>query len=262
MSATTPKKIKNLHISTVAEDARETALRYGLGLEIAEFCTAMNMDDAFAQWDTKVRTEIDGVARIMFHAPFNELCPAAIDPLVLDVARRRYRQAFQLAPQYGARRIVVHSGYVPLVYFKSYFHERSVEFWRERLAELPRDITLLLENVMEDSPELLAGIVREINDPRFRLCFDIGHANTIISNTPMDEWIDTCAPHIGHVHIHNNYREWDDHNPPGDGIIDMRHVLTRLTSEIPDDATYSIESIASAPAAEWLAIEGFIDSPR
>ncbi|MDR2421345.1 MAG: sugar phosphate isomerase/epimerase [Oscillospiraceae bacterium] len=250
--------IKNLHISTVAEDARETALRYGLGLEIAEFCTAMNMDKDFPAWDARVRAEIDGIKSVMFHAPFNELCPAAIDPLVLDVAKRRYRQAFKLALTYGARRIVVHSGYVPLIYFKGYFHERSVEFWREQLSELPEGLTLLLENVMEDSPELLAGIVREIDDPRFRLCFDIGHANTIVSDAPMDEWIGASLPYIGHVHIHNNYRQWDDHNPPGDGLIDMKSALRRLAAELPGDVTYAIESIESAPAAAWLSAEGFI----
>ncbi|MDR1330162.1 MAG: sugar phosphate isomerase/epimerase [Oscillospiraceae bacterium] len=251
-------KIKNLHVSTVAEDARDTALKYGLGLEIAEFCTAMNMDGAFPEWDAKVRAEIDGIKSVTFHAPFNELCPAAIDPLVLNVAKLRYRQTFKLAPSYGAKRIVVHSGYVPLIYFKEYFHERSVAFWRELLRELPEDFTLLLENVMEDSPELLSGIVREIADPRFRLCFDIGHANTIVSDTPMDKWIDVTAPYIAHVHIHNNYRQWDDHNPPGDGLIDMRYVLDRLTSLLPDSATYAIESIKSAPAAEWLVENGFI----
>ncbi|MDR2615427.1 MAG: sugar phosphate isomerase/epimerase, partial [Oscillospiraceae bacterium] len=138
-----------------------------------------------------------------------------------------------------------------------YFHERSVEFWRELLAELPEDFTLLLENVMEDSPELLAGIVREIADPRFRLCFDIGHANTIVSDTPMDEWLDVSAEYIGHVHIHNNYRQWDDHNPPGDGLVDMRYVLERLMGRLTDGATFAIESIESAPAAEWLAENGF-----
>ncbi|MDR0839318.1 MAG: sugar phosphate isomerase/epimerase, partial [Oscillospiraceae bacterium] len=240
----------------VAEDARETAQRYGLGLEIAEFCTAMNMDADFPRWDAKVRRELAGISRVAFHAPFNELCPAAIEPRVLEVTRARYREAAALAIGYGARRMVVHSGYVPLIYFKEYFHERSVGFWRGLLRELPGDFTLLLENVLEDSPELDAGIVREVDDARFRLCFDIGHANTIVSDVPIDEWIDVAAPHIGHVHVHNNHREWDHHNPPGDGTIDMKRALSRLLAQCPG-ATFSIESIEAAPAAEWLENEGF-----
>ncbi|MDR0905563.1 MAG: sugar phosphate isomerase/epimerase [Oscillospiraceae bacterium] len=249
--------INRLFVSTVAGDARETATEHGLGLEIAEFCTAMNMDDDFAAWDAKVRGEIDGVSRVAFHAPFNELCPAAIDPKVLQIARERYRQAAKLAYAYGARRMVVHSGYVPLVYFKGYFHEKSVIFWTELLADIPDDMTLLLENVLEDEPRLDAQIVAEVNDPRLRLCFDIGHANTIASDVPIDEWITAVAPYLGHLHLHNNYRDWDHHNPPGDGTIDMVPALTRLLNEAPD-FTITLESIESAPAAKWLRDNGFI----
>jgi sugar phosphate isomerase/epimerase len=35
----------------------------------------------------------------------------------------------------------------------------------------------VLENVLEDSPDELIGIVQGVNDPRLRLCLDIGHAN-------------------------------------------------------------------------------------
>ena len=40
----TPEK---LYISTIAEDDAELAQKYGLGLEIAEYCTAWNMDEFF-----------------------------------------------------------------------------------------------------------------------------------------------------------------------------------------------------------------------
>ncbi|NLB28819.1 MAG: TIM barrel protein, partial [Clostridiales bacterium] len=191
-----------IYISTVAEDAGDVALEYGFGLEIAEFCTAANMDGDFPKWDALVREKLAGIARRMMHAPFNELYPAAIEPRVYEVARARYREAAALAGTYGVNRMVVHSGYVPLIYFKEYFHERAVAFWRELLGDLPDDFTLLLENVLDDGPELLAGIVREIADPRFRLCLDIGHANTVVSDVPITRWIDASAPYVGHLHIH------------------------------------------------------------
>lgn len=247
-----------VYVSTVADDARETALRHGLGLEVAEFCTAMNMDDDFPMWDERVRAKLEAIERRTFHAPFNELCPSAIEPRVVEITRERYIQAAALAVGYGAQRMVVHSGYVPLVYFKEYFIERSVEFWSALLAELPQSLSLMLENVLEDAPELDSEIVRRVNDPRLRLCFDIGHANTIVSEVPMEHWINVNAPYIGHVHVHNNYRTWDDHNPPGDGIIDMRRAMTQLTELVGEDTTFAIESISAMPAADWLTEEGFI----
>lgn len=249
---------ENVYVSTVAEDAHGVAERYGLGLELAEFCTALNMDTDFPKWDALVREKLRGIERRIMHAPFNELCPAAIEPRVYEVARTRYREAAVLAQTYGANRMVVHSGYVPLVYFKEYFHERSVAFWRELLRDLPQDFTLLLENVLEDSPNLLAGIVREIDDSRFRLCLDIGHANTIVSDVPIIEWIDVCAPYLGHLHIHNNYREYDNHNPPGDGLIDVQTALARVLGYDPAGMTLTIESIEAAPSAQWLENGGFI----
>lgn len=44
-----------IYISTTASDAAEVARRWGLGIEIAEFCTAWNMDDKFAETDAQVR---------------------------------------------------------------------------------------------------------------------------------------------------------------------------------------------------------------
>ena len=247
-----------LYISSVAEDARETASANGLGIEIAEFCTAMNMDaPSFAEWDARVRANIDGVERLTFHAPFNELCPAAIEPRVLDVTRARYREAAALAIGYGARRMVVHSGYIPLVYFKEYFVERSVAFWRELLDDLPADFELLLENVLEDSPELTRDIVRAADSARLRLCLDVGHANTIVTDIPVAEWIDVAAQYVGHVHIHNNHREWDHHNPLGDGNIDMNAAMTRILSLAPN-ATFTVESIDAAASVQWLRDNGYL----
>jgi sugar phosphate isomerase/epimerase len=249
---------KRLLVSTVAEDAAETAREFGLGVEVAEFCTAMNMDTDFVLWDAKARAALGSAELRVFHAPFNELCPAAIDPLVLKVARLRYEQAYKLAQAYGSSRIVVHTGYMPLVYFKEYFIERSVAFWCEFIKDKPDDFRVYLENVLEDSPDIQLAVAKRIDDPRLRLCLDIGHANTIVSELPLTEWIRTLAPYIGHVHLHNNYREWDHHNALGDGLIDINSVLRTLIQAVPTDTTFTIESIESRPSSQWLRENGFL----
>lgn len=247
-----------LYVSTVSTDAVEVAARYGIGLELAEFCTAENMDTDFARWDAAVREKMAAADRFVFHAPFNELCPAAIDPLIVDVARQRYRQAYGLMCSYGVRKMVVHSGYVPLVYHKGYFAERSIMFWKEYLEDKPDDLILCLENVMEDEPELLRDIVAEVDDPRFRLCLDIGHAGTIVSEWPISHWIDCCAPLLGHVHAHNNYRAHDNHNGLIDGEIDMAAALRRLFTLRPD-VTVTLETIETGPSMQWLEKNGFLE---
>jgi sugar phosphate isomerase/epimerase len=249
-----------LLVSTVADDARAAALEYGLGIELAEFCTAYNMDAQFAEWDEKARANMDGIGLASFHAPFNELCPAAIDPLVVDVARRRYAQALKLMQGYGIDKMVVHSGYIPLVYDKTYFTDRSVEFWGEFLREHPGEYTLLLENVMEDTPDMLRDIVAGVDDGRMGLCLDIGHAGTIVSDLPMGKWIDGMARFLRHVHVHNNYRQYDDHNPPGDGHIDVDAAI-RAIAGLGRAVTYTLEARRGRESAQWMARRGFIDMP-
>ncbi|SHH94390.1 Sugar phosphate isomerase/epimerase [Sporobacter termitidis DSM 10068] len=254
------KNISNrVYLSTVAGDAAPVAAEYGLGLELAEFCTASNMDADFNEWDAVAREKMKSADRLVLHAAFNELCPAAIDPLVLDIAKRRYRQAYELAAGYGIRRIVAHSGYVPFVYFKQYFVDRSVEFWQEFLSDKPADLTVVLENVLEDEPFMLIDVVKGVGDPRLRLCLDVGHANITKKDVTMEEWARAVVPYLGHAHLHNN-RGWpDSHDPLFDGDMDLEALLHILAGGAPD-ATLTLEIRDSCRSSvEWLANKGFLD---
>ena len=106
---------EQIYISTIAQDAADTARKYGLGREIAEYCTAWNMDEKFPETDAVVREKIQGVKNRVFHAPFNELFPCAIDPKARALAASRYRQAIRLAKDYGAAKIIIHGGYNPML---------------------------------------------------------------------------------------------------------------------------------------------------
>ena len=90
------------YLSTIAADAAGTARQYALGLEIAEYCTACNMDEHFPETDAAVREKLAGIARVTLHAPFNELFPCAIDPRARALAADRFREAIALAKGYGA----------------------------------------------------------------------------------------------------------------------------------------------------------------
>jgi len=247
-----------IYLSTIAPDAAKTARDWGLGIEIAEFCTASNMDTEFDVWDGKVREKLElAGGRCVFHAPFNELCPAAIDPLVLDVTKKRYRAAMELALSYGARRMVVHSGYMPFVYFPEYFIERSAAFWAEFLAETPPGFTLLLENVLESAPDMLCEIVRRVGDERLRLCLDTGHAMMMKKGISFEDWLEQALPYLGHAHLHNNDGTSDSHSALDEGLIDMEHVVEAIASRCPG-ATITIETREGGRAALWLSERGFL----
>ena len=246
-----------LYISTISDDAAELAREHGLGLEIAEFCTAFNMDEGFEWWDKRVKTQMSGLGSFIFHAPFNELCPAAIDPMVVEIAKKRYAQAYGLMNGYGIDTMVVHSGFLPVLYDENWFVSNSVEFWKEFLKDKPDGFKLYLENVFERTPEILCRIVAAVNDSRFRLCFDAGHAEIYRSGISLIEWTELVLPYLGHVHLHNNDGNQDSHNALGDGAADIASVLQTILGEM-RDVTFTIEAVDGKLSVDWLREKGFV----
>ena len=248
-------KQENLYLSTIAPDAAETARSWDLNLEIAEFCTAWNMDRAFPTVDRRVQEAIGGVGGLLLHAPFNELFPCAIDPKARELAADRFRQAIALAKNYGARKVIVHGGYNPWIYYPVWYVEQSIAFWKDFLREAP-GVELVLENVLETDPTWLLDIVKGVDDPRLRLCLDIGHVNAY-SKVSVMEWLELCAPWISHFHIHNNDGTADCHSALFEGTIPMRDFLYRAEQLCPN-ATFTLELMEDDPSVVWLTDNGLL----
>ena len=231
-------KREQIYLSTVDPRAGELARELGLGVEIAEYCTAWNMDREYPQTDERLRGALAGNPRRILHGPFNELFPCAIDPEARDLAARRYRQAIALARDYGADKVVIHAGFNPWLYYPVWFREQSAVFWREFLAEDP-GVEIVLENVLEQEPEWMTDILRAVDSPRLRLCLDVGHVNAY---SPVDaaQWLRRCAPWISHFHLHNNNGTRDAHDPLFRGSIPMEELLT-LAGALCPEATFTLE---------------------
>ena len=245
-------KREGIYLSTIDENAQLLADTYGLGLEIAEFCTAWNMDLEYEKTDEIVRSKIGKVALKLLHAPFNELFPCAIDPKARELARQRYHQAIDLARQYGAEKVIIHGGYNPWLYFPVWYKSQSVVFWKEFLQEDP-GVDIVLENVLEEEPDMLTDIVREVDHPRLGICLDVGHANSYSKASPM-EWLEKCAPWLSHVHLHNNDGSWDTHSPLDEGTIPVKELLIRLEALCPK-ATITLELMDAEASLQWLKEE-------
>lgn len=241
-----------IFLSTIAADAPETAGTYGVNLEIAEYCTAWNMDEEFSAVDPSVRSKLDRIERRILHAPYNELFPCAIDKRARALAADRYRQAIALAKGYGAEKVVIHGGYHPWIYYPVWYVEQSILFWRDFLQEDP-DVELVLENVLETDPEWLPDIVRGVDDQNLRLCLDIGHVNAY-SNISVFDWLEHWAPWISHFHIHNNDGTRDQHRALHEGTIPMSTFLERARELCPD-ATFTLELMETESSVRWLLEE-------
>lgn len=245
-----------LYLSGMDGQAAALARQWHVGYEITAFSYAPMLDAP--ETAERVRRDMAGVERFWLHAPFAELSPCAIDPLVRQVVEKRLLQAAETASSLGVTRMVCHGGFIPHVYFPEWYVEQSVLFWRALLDKLPKGMTLALENVMESSPETLVQIAAGVDDPRLSLCLDVGHANTCVSTTPPLEWIAPMSPWLRHVHLHNNEGDTDLHQPLGEGSIPMEAVLDAVLREAPE-ATFTIENQDCLPSLVWLAEKGYIE---
>ena len=241
------------YLSTIDENAHLLAKKHGFGIEIAEFCTPWFLDTDFDEVDPNIREKLSCSDRFVLHAPFSELFPCAIDPKVRAIAAERYRQVIRVAEGYGIRKIVVHGGYNPRIYFPIWYTEQSVLFWKEFVQEIPENMVFCLENVFEEAPAMLTEIVRQVNDPRIRMCLDVGHVNAY-SKVPVMEWLESCADIVAHFHIHNNDTSRDAHGQLMDGTIPMKELLAAIEEKCPN-ATLTLELMNAEPSVRWLLEE-------
>lgn len=241
---------QKLYLSTIAEDCYSIAKEYGLGIEIADFCTAWNMDDKFDETDKMLKSNLEGISRVVLHAPFNELFPCAIDKKARELAKFRYMKAIELAYRYNAKKVVIHGGYNPYIYYPMWYVEESVIFWKTFLKEIPAGTQIVLENVLEETPNLLYDIVKEVGNDRLKLCLDVGHVNAY-SKIPASDWIEYCGDFISHFHIHNNDGTIDSHRPIKEGNIDMDKMFL-LADKLCPDATYTLEIASVSDTVKLL----------
>ena len=241
---------QKLHISTTASDAYAVARKYGLGIEIADFCTAWNMDDELAETEKHLRSNLNGISSRLLHAPFNELFPCAIDRKAGELTAYRYMQAVELSERYRASKVIIHGGYNPYIYYPEWYVEKSILFWKSFIKHIPETVNIVLENTLEQTPELLLDIIKGVDDVRLRLCLDVGHINAY-SEIPATKWIEDCAGFISHFHLHNNDSSCDSHSALDQGTVPMRKIF-ELIDEICPDASYTLELMDAETAVSWI----------
>lgn len=174
---------------------------------------------------------------VTLHAPFHDLNPGALDPLVTAVTRRRIDQSLTAAACLGARLMVLHPGFDRWRYQgqEQLWLEASLAFWPPLLLQAAeQNCRLALENIFDHQPEPLASLLDGLDSPWLGHCFDVGHWN-LFSQTPLGEWFQRLGPRILHLHLHDNHGQTDDHLPVGAGRIDFSELfrLVRTLAQRP-----------------------------
>lgn len=164
------------------------------------------------------------------HAPFFDLSPGAMEPLVRDITLRRLTQSLQAAANLGAQLMVIHPGYdrwrYPNLAATWADHAAATLTPLLKLAER-LDCRLVLENIYEERAVSLTLLVDSFDSPWLGHCFDVGHWR-LFGKESLESWLKSIAPRLLHLHLHDNRGVGDDHLPVGEGVIDFHHLFRQL----------------------------------
>ena len=193
---------------TNPKEVVELCRKSGFGIEIQGFYRPEALVDSdLIEKTVELTNEISPKC---LHGPFGDLCPGSWDNEVMDLARKRFEQAWSVAKRFDATHIVFHHGYVPNTSFPSGWLKRWPKFWKAFLQDKDSSIRIHIENHLDTEPNLISDAVALVENDILDINLDIGHVN-FTSNLPIVEWIEKLGCQIGYAHLHDNHGEKDEH---------------------------------------------------
>lgn len=246
-----------LNISHLIETESLLAIlkKYPVGIEVIQFGIASVLDELDKELESyrKALGSVLELREISVHGPFFDLSPASFDKEIRRVTKERFEESYTAAKRLGAKRIIYHTGFIPITYYIEGWLGNSIDFWKEFMGDKDGSIEVHLENVYEEEFWPIAKVIDEVNHPSFTACLDIGHVNAYSSQS-IDQWINGLGTRVGHVHIHNNSGVKDEHRALNIGSLDMEYVLKMIKSTVPNVAgTIEISNEEELLSSlEWL----------
>ena len=206
-----------------SEEWADMAEKYGLAFEYNEFYNPEVLEDK--SLTEKIIGIYEGLGRDTsndtLHGAFLDITIHSSDPMIRNASDYRVRQSLDIASRLKCRGVVFHTNY--LTDFKSIPYRKNwvdvnTMYW-DKLCSEYKNINIYLENMFDESPELLADVAENLKPlENFGVCFDIAHA--FLSNVPLDTWTGALTPNIKHIHINDNDKLQDLHLAVGSGQID------------------------------------------
>lgn len=181
----------------------------------------------------KAKILADAGLKINFHAPFMDLRPGALDDNIRQMSVDRIKQVLDLASYFHPLKIVCHPAFDERYYVDcdDLWLEASVKTWTE-LAALAKDnnTIIALENVYEKNPYILRRLFETLSSDSICFCFDTGHFN-VFSYEPLSVWLRELGKYLGHMHLHDNFGQTDEHLPVGSGTFPFNELSQYLRAK-------------------------------
>lgn len=221
MAARRPAWLDRFAANSYSRQDVALARELGLGMEVDAFIFPVE-GQALAQ--AKGEQAISGLAPLSLHGTVVSRDVAVFRETREDTLLALYDASIAQARAYGIDRVVFHSDYKRDGESDAAWLARQAAFWARLLRDKPPQLRVCFENYVADTPQAMAALHDSIDDPRFCLCLDTGHA-LCNSSIPVADWIRILGRRVRHVHLHGNDGLADRHWPLDRGVLDMRAVI-------------------------------------
>jgi sugar phosphate isomerase/epimerase len=232
----------------------ELAQKHNAGLELQVYGYDTELLDG--EWKVVVRQHKallkDFEGDLGIHGAFIDMSPASPDQRIVDVARCRFLLNLDIAAELGARHVVFHTQFLPQAYrpvvggpdYRTTWIRGQIDFWgpiAEQAAQ--RDVIIVLENMWDPDPHIIADVLKQVQSPNLCACLDIGHFYLFSDYLPLKRWIDQISDWLVYCHMNNHRGFYDEHLPlnvPG-GVIDYKKDVIPLLRELPKKPIWVLE---------------------
>ena len=194
--------------------------------------------------------------RLAIHGPFAGIEYGYKDHLLREAVQKRMDMTGGMVRELRPDTLILHTGCPELMIkfnLTDAWLEQAAEFWKQEIKGYAEaGVRVVLENVVEQSPEAMIELVDRVRSDYLGLCFDIGHAN-LCSQLKPARWVELMGRRLKHVHLHDNSGRKDEHLPAGKGNIDFDSFFEALYAFVPE-VTVSLEVLAAPEAVVENAI--------
>ncbi|MEJ2365920.1 MAG: sugar phosphate isomerase/epimerase [Deltaproteobacteria bacterium] len=213
----------------LVDDFLELFVKYGINPEIGFDAAALDTYSVVAMGEV-ARLLAAGGRSVTFHGPFMDLAPGAVDETIRRATAQRLQRTLELVPLFDPGSVVFHAGYDASRY-QAHCEEwlaSSLATW-EPLSKMAEEmgVVIHLENVYEQTPEMILNLLEKISSEYLGFCLDMGHMN-VFGKVPLSEWLDALGPYLKEVHLHDNDGLSDMHGPIGSGTAPFEELFQYL----------------------------------
>lgn len=214
-------------VANVTEDLLKRLTLLHVGIEVSYFSYPWNLDKA------NLATEIANHQAMLqdfpleksLHGAFYDLNPIARDNKLVEVCDYRIQQSLEIAAKLGTKKVVFHTNFIPSTKtdYLSFWIEKQVLFWQKYLSFIEREgITILLENTREENAHHILPIVKTLQNPFVKICYDTGHSHCFTTSKEKPAtWVANYQEELSYIHLHSNHGETDEHIAFTEGTVDF-----------------------------------------